>query len=333
MNARGDQQALEKERSGTASDLTLRLAIAEYDRTRPIIDGRVKAAGIRLDVDCAWIGDFCNFPVYERYDVAEMSFSWYVAARMRGEPVIALPVFPLRMAVHGYFFCRTDAPFTSPRDLVAKRIASTGYRYTVNLWLRGIMKDRYGVSPEQLRWFTNESEGAGFEVPPGIDVTIVKDKLPDQMLFDGEVDAVMGAVIPASFERGDPRIRRIFPDTRAEMRKYVAEVGFMPVTHVIVMKDMLAKEQPWVAESLVHAFREAQRVCDELHVEPKRHSHPESVFILEEQRKAYGDDVWKQGFEPNLAVIETFVRYAHEQGYIARRPKLEELFVPNTLAL
>ena len=312
---------------------SLSLAIAEYDRTRAIIDGRAKPEGIKLDVDCAWIGDFCHFPVYERYDIAEMSFSWYVAARLRGEPVIALPIFPLRMAVHGYFFVRADSPIQSPAELVGKRIASTGYRYTVNLWLRGIMKDIYGVSPEQLKWFTNEKEGAGFEVPQGIDVTVVPNKAPDQMLFDGDVDAVIGAMIPESFQNGDPRIRRIFPDTRAEMRKYVAQVGFMPVTHVIVMKKDLSEEQPWVAESLVAAFREAQRISNELHIEPKRHSHPESVFILEEQRKAYGDDVWKHGFEPNRAVIETFVRYAHEQGYIPRRPKIEEFFVPNTLKL
>ena len=331
MNARDEQQVLERDKA--TADLTVSLAIAEYDRTRPIIDGRVKPRGIKLDIDCAWIGDFCHYPVYEKYDVAEMSFSWYVAARLRGEPVIALPIFPLRMAVHGYLFCRTDAPYTSPRDLVGKRIASTGYRYTVNLWMRGIMKDIYGVQPQQLKWFTNESEGAGFETPKGIDVTIVKDKKPDQMLFDGEVDAVVGAMVPESFQRGDPRIRRIFPDTRAVMRQYVADVGFMPVTHVIVMKDSLAREKPWIAENLVHAFREAQNVCNELNQEPKRHSEPESVFILEEQRRAYGDDVWKQGFEPNRKVIDTFVRYAHEQGYIPRRPAIEDLFVPSTLAL
>ena len=31
--------------------------------------------------------------------------------------------------------------------------------------------------------------------------------------------------------------------------------------------------------------------------------------------------------------IETFVRYAHEQGYTARRLSVEELFAENTLAL
>jgi 4,5-dihydroxyphthalate decarboxylase len=255
-----------------------------------------------------------------------------VAARRRGEPVIALPVFPLRMAVLGYVFCRSDAPFQSPRDLAGKRIASTGYRYTVNLWLRGIMKDHYGVAPEAVRWITNEAEGAGFEIPAGIDCTIVRGRAPDELLFAGEADAVIGAVIPPSFQRGDPRIRRIFPDTRAEMRSYYKKTGIFPITHPVVMKESLAREEPWIAENLVHAFRESQRLCDQLNDEPKHHSLPESVFILEEQRAAYGEP-WKHGLEPNRRVVETFVRYAHEQGYIARRPAIEELFAANTLGL
>jgi hypothetical protein len=54
--------------------LSLTVAFAEYDRTRPLIDGRVKARGIDLAMNPGWIGSFCHRPVYEEYDVAEMSF-------------------------------------------------------------------------------------------------------------------------------------------------------------------------------------------------------------------------------------------------------------------
>jgi 4,5-dihydroxyphthalate decarboxylase len=332
MNARGDQQVLE--RAPKTTDLyPVSLALADYDRTRPLIDGRVKPEGIALETECAWIGDFCHYPVYERYDVAEMSLSWYVAARCRGEPVVALPIFPLRMAVHGYIFCRTDAPYTSPKDLVGKRIASSGYRYTVNLWSRGIYKDVYGVSPEQMQWITCEHEGAGYEIPKGIDFRIAEGRTAEDLLFSGEADAVVGAMIPESFLKGDPRIRRLFPDVRAEMRSYYRQTGIFPVTHVMVMKEELAKDQPWIAKNIATAFRESQKVAEELLAEPKRHMFPETVFILEEMRAAYGDNPWPQGLEPNRHVIETFVRYAHEQGYIPRRPSLDELFVANAASL
>ena len=135
MNAR-DQgtQVIEREIAPRTKPLPVHLAMADYDRTRPIIDGRVKMAGVDLKVDTAWIGDFCTQPVYERYDVAEFSLSWYVAARMRGEPVVALPLFPLRMPVLAYLFVRDDSRISCPRDLIGKRIGCPGYRYTVNLW-------------------------------------------------------------------------------------------------------------------------------------------------------------------------------------------------------
>jgi 4,5-dihydroxyphthalate decarboxylase len=98
------------ERSRTQSSLTsVSLAVADYDRTRPLIDGRVQPNGIALTVNPGWIGDFCLRPVYEEYDVAEMSLSWYVMARTRGEPIVALPVFPLRMPVLAYVLVRADS--------------------------------------------------------------------------------------------------------------------------------------------------------------------------------------------------------------------------------
>ena len=59
----------------------------------------------------------------------------------------------------------------------------------------------------------------------------------------------------------------------------------------------------------------------------------DSMFLMEQQRAAYGDNPYVHGFGPNRAVIETFLRYAHEQGYVARPMRAEELFVPETLGL
>jgi len=44
-----------------------------------------------------------------------------------------------------------------------------------------------------------------------------------------------------------------------------------------------------------------------------------------------GRDWWPYGFEPNRHVIETFLRYHHEQGLSKRRLRPEELFAAETL--
>ena len=312
--------------------LTLKVAMADYDRIRPLMDGRVRAEGIDLDITTDDIREFCVGPVYETFDVAEMSMSWYVAARARGEPCIALPIFPLRMAVLGYLYCRADAPYTKPSDLKGKRIGSPAYRYTVNLWLRGMLAEHYGLRPEDMSWVTNEGEINGYAIPSDIDVTVVPGTGPGQLLIDGEIDAIMSPEPPPEYKAGDPRIRRLFPDARAEQVAYFKTTGIYPITHTVVMHQTLAREKPWVAERLVVAFREAQRLIDQYYsAGPKRLSLPSAAFIVEDEKRDYGPEPWSHGVAGNRHTIETFVRYAREQGYIDRDIPVEEFFVEGTL--
>jgi 4,5-dihydroxyphthalate decarboxylase len=321
-------------RAARARPALVRLAIAEYDRTRPLIDGSIKPEGIRLTTNSPRIAEFCNRPVYEEYDVAEMSLSMYVAARGRGAPIIALPIFPLRMPVLGYVYCRSDAPYASPRDLVGKRIATLGYRYTVNLWLRGIFKDHYGLAPEQVSWVTSEHETTGYVIPGGIDFTVRKDRTAGQMLLAGEVDAIIGPEAPDEFRDGDPRIRRIFADARAECASYSQRTGIFPITHTVVMGLKSWRRKSWVAKPLIEAFRAAQRACDAFAYANGKHlSLPGAVFDLEQERRDYGKDPWPHGLPANRHLIETFVRYAHEQGYIPKPIAVDDLFAEGTHTL
>jgi 4,5-dihydroxyphthalate decarboxylase len=311
------------------------LAVADYDRTRPLIDGRVKPEGISLTTNTAWIGDFCMRPVYEEYDAAEMSFSWYVAARSRGEPCIALPIFLLRMPVLAYILVREDSPAWTIKDLMGKRIGAPGYRYTVNLWMRGILEDHYGMKATDVSWVTCEREGAGYVPPKDVDITIREGRTPEDLLLKGEVDAIFVPQLQESFLTGKSGLRRLFRDPQAEMRNYFRSTGIFPVTHVLVMKKELVEREPWIAENMYRAFTAAQRQCDELYrYESKMVSLPDAVFILEQQRAAWGENVWSHGLTPgNRKVVETFVRYAHAQNYIPRVPTVDELFAPNTLGL
>ena len=317
------------ERAKEKSDFRkITLAMADYDRTRPLIDGRVKAKGLVLNINTSWIGDFCVRPVYEEYDAAEMSLSWYVMARVRGEPVVALPVFPLRMPVLAYVFVREDSSIKQPRDLKGKRVATILYRITVNLWLRGMFQEHYGLSPNDVSWVvTIGDEGAGFKMPPGVKLTKQADATPEELLERGEVDAIFAPELPEGFAEGKTKFRRLFPDAQAEMQSFVRRTGQLPITHTIVMNKTLADREPWIARSLTQAFVDAQDVCDSyLQANPKHLSLPDGVFFLEQQRAAYGPKPYAQGIESNRKVLETFVRYARDQGYITRLPTLDELF-------
>ena len=128
-----------------ARDLELTLLLADYHRTRPLLDGDVTAHGIKLQPRRAETGEACMRPVYEEFDIVEMSLSWYMMARCRKEPVIALPIFPLRMQIHPYIFCSPSSAIEQPEDLKGKKIGMDQYRLTVGLWARGILQEHYGV--------------------------------------------------------------------------------------------------------------------------------------------------------------------------------------------
>jgi len=313
-----------------ARDIELSLLLAEYHRTEPILSGRVVADGIKFATQLAIPGEACMRPVYEEYDIAEMSLSWYVMARARREPVIALPIFPLRMQIHPYIFCSPAAGIERPEDLKGKRIGMDQYRLTVGLWARGILQEYHGVRPQDCRWFTSEPESpdAGFQTPEGVSITLA-DQSTEQMLLRGELDALIPPNIVPSFRNHDPRIRRLFSNARATVNDYFRKTKIFPITHTLVVRQELFEQKPWLVASLLKAFNEMEEACRKSYEYAKRSAFPSAVLIREEEEEVFGNNPWEHGLTPcNQVVLEKFVQYANEQGYIPNRPALSDLFAP-----
>ena len=311
-----------------AKEVELTLMLADYHRTRPLLSGEVTIDGVKLKPQRAVPGEACMRPVYEEFDIAEMSLSWYMMARCRNEPVIALPIFPLRMQIHPYIFCGTASGIDGPEDLQGKKIGMDEYRLTVGLWARGILREYYGVRPEECRWFTSAPERAGFQPPAGVNVTVV-DEPTEALLLRGEIDALIPPNIVPSFRGKDPRIRRVFKDPRTTVNEYFSKTKIFPITHTLVIRQSLFDEHPWLVSSLLNAFTEAETLCRKSYDYAKRSAFPSAVLILEEEEEIFGTNPWGHGLTPeNQVVLEKFVQYANEQGYIPNRPVLSELFAP-----
>lgn len=313
-----------------AQDMELSLLLADYHRTQPILSGAITAKGIKFAAQQAIPGEACMRPVYEEFDIAEMSLSWYVMARARKEPVIALPIFPLRMQIHPYIFCSPSAGIERPEDLQGKRIGMDQYRLTVGLWARGILQEHYGVRPEDCQWFTSEpeSEDAGFQAPHGVNITCAN-RSTEAMLLNGELDALIPPNIVPSFRNKDPRIRRVFQDARGTVNEYFRKTKIFPITHTLVVRQELFDKQPWLVASLLKAFSDMEEVCRKSYEYAKRSAFPSAVLISEEEEEVFGKNPWGHGLTAeNKVVLEKFVQYANEQGYIPNRPPLSELFAP-----
>jgi len=311
-----------------AKEIELTLTLADYHRTRPLLSGEVTVDGVKLNPQRAVPGEACMRPVYEEFDIAEMSLSWYMMARCRNEPVIALPIFPLRMQIHPYIFCSAASRIEGPEDLKGKKIGMDEYRLTVGLWARGILREYYGVRPEECEWFTSAPERAGYQPPAGVNITVV-DEPTEALLLRGEIDALIPPNIVPSFRAKDPRIRRVFKDPRTTVNEYFRKTQIFPITHTLVVRQSLFDEYPWLVSSLLNAFTEAEKVCRKSYDYAKRSAFPSAVLILEEEEEIFGKDPWAHGLTPqNQVVLDKFVQYAEEQGYIPYRPQLSELFAP-----
>lgn len=313
-----------------ARDRELTILLADYHRTRPLLNGDVAAAGIKLQPRRAETGEACLRPVYEEFDIAEMSLSWYMMARCRKEPVIALPIFPLRMQIHPYIFCSSASGIERPEDLKGKKIGMDEYRLTVGLWARGILREYYGVQPEDCEWFTSapEAPAAGYRIPSSVRVTIANEPT-EQLLLRGEIDALIPPNIVPSFRNKDPRIRRVFKDIRATVNDYFRKTRIFPITHTLVVRQSLFDESPWIVASLLEAFTKTEEICRKSYEYAKRSAFPSAVLILEEEEELFGKNPWGHGLTPeNRVVLEKFVQYANEQGYIPSRLPLSDLFAP-----
>jgi 4,5-dihydroxyphthalate decarboxylase len=133
--------------------------------------------------------------------------------------------------------------------------------------------------------------------------------------------------------KGMAQIRRLYANPRQAEADYFRRTGIFPIMHVMVIREELYRRHRWVAQSLFKALLEAKTVCIESVLKnDSLHSFmPWAGNHMEEIRELMGEDFWPYGVERNRKTIETFLRYAREQGLSRRQLETEDLFVKETL--
>ena len=318
------------------SSLALTLAIGDYDRTGALKTGAVRPQGVDLNILTLSPEEiFYRMGRFLEFDACEFSLSTYTIRRGRGEPMIAIPVFPSQMFRHSSIFIGDKAGIREPKDLRGKRVGVPKYHMTAAVWIRGLLEDEYGVAPKDIRWFEG-GEGAKVKevdvtLPPDVRLEHVPDgKHLGDMVAAGELDAFIGARRPAAYGKG---VSRLFPDFRTAERAYYERTRIFPIMHTVVLKEELVRQYPWLPRSLYDAFTEAKRLAYErLHFTAALlTSLPWQVAEAEETRALMGDDPFAYGIARNRTTVETLAGYSFRQNLAPRRLTIEEMFVPSML--
>jgi 4,5-dihydroxyphthalate decarboxylase len=311
--------------------LHLTFACGDYEIMRPIKEGIVQPDGIELTVltDMAASPRHWRFLRGREFDVAEVSGSGYVAARDRDLPFCAIPVFPHRRFRHGFIFINTTKGISKPTDLIGRKVGTKGFLFTAGLWMRGILEHDYGVPHRSIRWLSELDEDVDFTPPPGLDMTQVPEHISlEEMLAEGEIDALFSPDLIRPLTRGDSRVGRLFPNFKQEEMAFYERTGIFPIMHVVGIKREIVEQYPWVPINLYKAFEAAKKIAMERMVNPRIVPLAWYREAWEEQERVLGKDPWEYGLsERNARNFERLVNYSHEQGIIRRKIPLDELFL------
>ena len=322
--------------------LRLSFACWNYDRTRALQDGSIGVDGI--DLVCL------NMPVEEtffrmlrnrEFDVAELSLSSYTVSLFRDpKPFIAIPVWPSRFFRHSSIYINTQAGIRAPGDLAGKRIGNPEYQMTAPVWIRGLLQDEYGVAVDSPTYVTGGEEEPGrdekikLDLPSNIRVQpIGPTQTLSKMLAEGEIAALQTARMPSTYLSRPDRVRRLFENYPEAEKDYFRRTRIFPIMHTVAIRRELYEAHPWVAMSLYKAFVQAQKIAyeDLYQTAALKTMLPWLTAHVEEARRELGEDFWPYGFHSNRQVLDTFLRYHHEQGLSKRRLAPEDLFAPETM--
>jgi 4,5-dihydroxyphthalate decarboxylase len=324
------------------SKLRLSVAMGNYDRTRPLVDGDVQIDGtdpvyMLLSPEEMFFRAFRDVA----FDISELSLSSFAVKTAAGNnPYVGVPVFPSRAFRHTSIYIRTDRGIASPADLKGRRLGTPEYQLTAAVWARALLHEEYGVKPGDITWIRGgmEDPGRPEKIPLQLPADVRLESAPadttlSQLLERGDIDGIVGPRAPSSFERGDSRVAWLFRDPAHTAAEYFRKTRIFPIMHVLGIRRELAQAQPWLPMAVFKAFAAAKSVALTRLVDTSacKVTLPFVEETLRGARALMGPDFWSYGVEPNRHVLDHFLHHHHAQGLSGRRLQVEELFHPATL--
>jgi 4,5-dihydroxyphthalate decarboxylase len=321
--------------------LSITVATWDYDRVRALIDGRVSIEGCEINFIAAPVEEIFHRAYFHgEFDVSEIGFSPYLIALSRDIcPYVAVPAFLSRSFRHSGIFIRDDRGINGPTDLRGKRVGVPEYQMSAVLWIRGFLKDEFGIGAADIHWVQGGLETSGrrdkfpLNLPKGFPLTAAPPGASlSQLLADGALDAVFSARAPQCFLNSHPKVRRLFPDYRRAEQDYFRRTGLFPIMHAVGVKRELAEQHPWLPASVYKAFRQAKRIADAdlSEVVALKIGLPWLAAEREETERVMGRDFWPYGIAENRKTLAAMARYSYEQGLAVRELAVEEMFAPST---
>ncbi|MGD9922059.1 MAG: ABC transporter substrate-binding protein [Pseudorhodoplanes sp.] len=174
------------------------------------------------------------------YDISEMALVTFLQAKAFGKPLVLIPAaVAARSQEVSLIKLAKNESIRGPADLQGKRIGVRAYSQTTGAWVRGILKESFGIAPEQVHWTTFEDPHVAEYSDPAFATRAKPGSALLDMLRSGDLDAIIvGNDKPADADLAD-----VYPDAEAAGREFTRKHGFVPVNHVLVAKQSVVDAQ------------------------------------------------------------------------------------------
>lgn len=284
--------------AGPAGSRAVSIAVGDYPLTRGFRTAPAQGGqGADYRFETVGIGGSAIADMVRRqvFDACEMPIVTFLQAFAQGLPLALLPVALVTRLQHGTLLHDASRGELCPSDLAGRRVGVRSWTRTTGVWMRGILAHEYGVDPGRVDWVTFEASHLAPVADPSRRAGPGKTALG--MLFEGELDAVIGET------SDDPRLRPVVAEPDAAARAWCAAKGFMPVNHMLVLREALVEERPDAAAAIWSVARRGQPAPD-----------------------GKGPDTNPMGVEANRKALETIIAFSAEQGIVPPGIGVDDLF-------
>ena len=287
------------------NQVTLSAAFDDYPQTRALKAGEVRSDKVAFTFSpIKPANKFFKACVREmKFDVSELAIGTFLMAKAWGKPLVLLPATIMGRFQHSTMLYNSARGPMTPKDLPGKRIGVRAYSQTTGIWMRGILFNDYGVdATNQCHWVTQEDgHVAEFVEPPGVErAAPEKDLLA--MLRAGEIDAAIYGVNKPD----DPIFKSLIPDPETAAQKWFAQHQVVPINHMVVVTEQLARTRPDLVRETYRLLLESKHAA----------GLPKPGTI----------DIQPFGLEACRPALVTLIEYLKQQNLMPRAVTVDELF-------
>ncbi|WP_405962031.1 ABC transporter substrate-binding protein [Streptomyces sp. NBC_00723] len=304
----------------------LTVVLGDYPHAQPLLDGDVAIDGYPVEpVEVTpVIGAYRRMIRDLEFDVCELAPVSYLMARQEGIALTAVPVFLNRRFHHGDVQCAAHSGIRVPRDLEGRRVGVRAYSVSTGVWVRGVLREEYGVDIDRITWVVDDDDHVAGRVPANVERVTDGRSLGD-LLRAGEIDAALtgnagtgragapraGWTAAAEAEAGsDGSPYPLFPEAGTLAVDHYLRTGVYPLHSLVAVRSELVERDPHLATRLYAAFADSKR--RHLAARPAWSAVPR----LARQGQQIGGDPVPYGIEANAPSLKAMVRFAKEQGLL-----------------